>query len=176
LIQIQKEFQNIFELHYSTMFANWRSSWLYPIDRAVVLAQAPSYVGWLKEIKLYDRWSNSVFSTTYGSEGNNQTIHTDNVDCNKRCFALNIPILNCHDSWTVWYKTKENSGIAGHIPHYPMATGFSDEDAGDELGRMPASQPAFVNVGIPHRPWADHEEPRIVLSTRFDPEIFDYLS
>jgi hypothetical protein len=176
LTTIQQEFQTIVNTHYTTMFDDWKSSWLYPIDRTIIEQSAPTYITWLKELKLYDRWATSFFATSYGTSGNEQTVHIDNIDYKERCFSLNIPILNCEDSWTVWYKTKENSGVAGYIPHYSMALGFSELDIEGELGRMPATQPAFINVGLPHRPWSNHVEPRIILSTRFNPEIFDYLN
>jgi hypothetical protein len=176
LLDIQQEFQLIFKLYYPNIFEDWKSAWLYPIDRDIIEKLAPTYTNWLKELTLYSRWATSFFATSYGPNGNNQVVHTDNVDYKERCFALNIPILNCHDSWTVWYKTKDNSEKVGYIPHYSMAVGFADSDIESELGRVPASQPAFVNVGLPHRPWSDHEEPRIILSTRFNPEIFDYLN
>ena len=41
---------------------------------------------------------------------------------------------------------------------------------------MPATQPAFVNIGIPHRPVTNHTNLRLVMLSRFTPDIFDYVN
>ena len=92
------------------------------------------------------------------------------------CFGLNIPILNCEDSWTVWYDAETD--LSPEFNEYDVrksARRCLSENA-VELCRMPASTPAWVNISIPHRPVTTHNKLRAVISARFMPELHDYFN
>lgn len=149
----------------------------------ILKKSAPKFVQLLRDLNLYDRWEYSGWSTS-DKAGAVAIVHTD-YNWPDRSYALNIPVLNCHDSWTVWYETNPNSGVTtlrkykdSILPekwqdYYPGQQ-WRDEDVLGELDRMPATQAAFVNISVPHRPVNLHEEKRVLLSTRFLPELWDY--
>lgn len=134
---------------------------------------APSYVELIKKFGIYERWSMSAVITT--NKGIDYPIHIDSRDWNKVCYGLNIPIMNCEGSYTVWYDAE----IAG--PLFPSGD-FRDSACiqkentiAKEIGRWDSNKPAWLNVSIPHRPESTHIKPRAAISARFDPEIHDLL-
>ena len=58
-------------------------------------------------------------------------------------------------------------GIVTHVDNNPALV--------IEIERLDASQPAWVNTSIPHRPVSTHTRPRAILSARFNPELHDLL-
>jgi len=123
----------------------------------------------LKKINLFDRWCNTSIVTT--NFGRTIAIHTDAENYKERSFALNIPIINCNDTYTVWYDV----GTAETSKHETLGSiVYSDYNA-VEIDRMPSSTCAFVNVMRPHRPVTNHSNFRALVSFRFYPELFDYF-
>ena len=176
--EIQKEFQFIHETYYSDLISKWVDQklmdHLFPIEKQYIINHAPEFINLLKILNLYDRWALTIFSPTAEPYNKKFIAHIDNKDWVKRSYGLNLPVQNCHDSSTVFYKTKTQEGICGIMPWYPEAPCFLDDQLDEELGRLPSSQPAFVNVTYPHRPQTDHGLPRLIASTRFHPELHDY--
>ena len=73
----------------------------YYIKRDQIETLFPCYTAMLKKMGLIDRWT---YSAIIATEGHREfPIHIDSLDWEDRCFGLNIPILNCENSWTVWY-------------------------------------------------------------------------
>ena len=89
-------------------------------------------------------------------------------------YGLNLPILNCKDSYTVWYNTKDGAGMTNYKKRYPTTPFYLEKDVYEEIGRVSSMQPAFINVSIPHRPEVHASVDRIAITTRFTPEIHDY--
>ena len=182
LDQIKKEFQRIHEKFYSNLMSDWVEqklmSHLFRIDHKYVKLFAPTYIEFLKELNLYDRWLEVAFSPTVGPYNNakESIVHVDDYDWKVRSYALNMPVQNCHDSYTVFYKTKKSEGTRGIMPWYPDAPCFLDHELDGELARLSADQPAWVNVNTPHRPESAHELPRLIITTRFSPEIHEFFN
>ena len=175
--QIQFEFLAILNKYHSDLFSkSWVPNKFHDLNLVTIMQEAPSYVELIKRLGVYDRWSVSYFATV--KDGDNQknhwVVHTDDVDPSRLSFALNIPILNCEDSHTVWYEVKPDAGIKGWVKWYENVPCYLEDAIIKELGRMPATQPAWVNVSLPHRPEVSHTKPRIVLTSRFKPELHDY--
>ena len=153
------------------------------IDPLVVEEHSPTCALLLKRLDLYNRWAQSGLSVTIKKPhwGHN-IVHVDHYDINTRCFAFNIPIVNCHDSYTVFYQSKtKNLGkrFDEHWVHkwedHKNALLFKDDNDLEEIARYSANQCAFINVSVPHRPVTEHNEFRVVLTNRFTPELHDYF-
>jgi hypothetical protein len=174
LENIQKEFRYIHTAYMSNLFKEVESNpdHLWSIDKELIETHAPTFIELLTKLDLYHRWGFTAFSPTSSSH-TQAMAHIDNIDWTARSYGLNLPIQNCQDSYTVFYKT-EVEGTCGLMPWYENSPCFLDNELIEELGRLPAAMPAFVNVTYPHRSLSEHKEFRLVITTRFFSEIHDY--
>lgn len=171
---IQAEFIKIFNEHYLNIFDEVGYN-IAPIHPSCI-EQAPVYCQWLKDLNLFDRLEGAAFSGSKGIAKTAYPIHVDNVNHQIRSYGLNFPVIGCEDSYTVFYKFNENvNKITSDslILQYPGSEGYTD-DSVTERGRLPASQPAFINVTVPHKPITEHTNLRLIVSSRFKPELHDY--
>jgi hypothetical protein len=87
--------------------------------------------------------------------------------------ALNIPLLNCDGTYTVWYDGQLAQGDDAN--RYPYALGSNSANnacAGDisnliEIDRCHANKPLWINVNVLHRPVTTHNKFRVAASLRF---------
>ena len=181
LDSIRSECFAVFNNHYSNAFNN-RGFTFYRADKEILRAEAPNYTQALQDLGLYERWATSVF---VGTMGNNRyedsPVHVDHDDWQHRCFSLNMPVVNCKDSYTVFYEANTTKSTApipewvGDDVAYKAGGTFQEEDC-REIGRYNVEHPAWVNVAIPHRAVNDNADMRLIISTRFWPEIYDYFT
>ena len=170
----------VFYKHYPNIFGDRGFTFTYA-DQDILRAEAPAYTDYLKSLGLYDRWVKSVLIGTLGEQRiKDSPIHVDSEDWQTRCYALNIPLINCEDSHTVWYDVKDYdedaySGDDQTSKGYKTARGFKPETS-TEIGRLATITPAWVNVSVPHRAENANSDLRLIISTRFWPEVHDYFS
>lgn len=136
---------------------------------------APLYTKFIESFGILDRWTHSAIITTNADY--KFPIHVDNLGWEERCYGLNLPLINCEESFTVFYDAiidprpmygKENDAATARlIRKGTIAT---------EIDRFPASQPAWVNTSIPHNPITLHNKPRAVISARFFPEVHELFN
>lgn len=136
----------------------------------LIKERCPSLTNYLKKINLLDRWKNTgIVLLNNGS----LPIHSDSLDP-QRIYALNIPVCNCENSYTIWYKVKDGVKpvIDGYGSPKKMIYSFqyTPEDV-EEIDRMESSNPAFVNVKIPHSGISFSESVRCLISLRFRPNL-----
>lgn len=178
LEQIKKEFLNIYEQHYSNIFKDRGFAFTY-LDKDIVRDNAPTYIQFLNDLKLYDKWTSCIFVGTNGEKRSiDSPIHVDTEDWQTRSYALNLPVMNCENSYTVFYNaTKPNpQAYLGDEPVTGWATARGFEfDGAVEIGRWNVEKPAWINVCIPHRAENNNSNPRLIVSSRFWPEIHEYF-
>jgi hypothetical protein len=177
LDNIKLEFQTIFNKHYSNVFGDRGFTFSY-LDKDIVRAEAPSYIQVLKDLGVYDRWTSCVFVGTLGDARHKDSpIHVDTEDWQSRSYALNMPVINCEDSHTVFFEATipdSDAYLSGDSTGYKTARGFKEEGS-REIGRWNVESPAWVNVTIPHRAENSNPDLRLIISSRFWPEIHDYF-
>jgi hypothetical protein len=176
LDHIQSELQFIFQHCYKDTINHHLdklTNQLNEIDKKLIFKHAPVYVELLKQLNLYDRWSRTYFSITT-PEVTEYIIHKDRNDWKEKCFGFNLPVQNCQDSYTVFYKIKQNATAYTGMPWYPWVPCWSKDDVEYELGILPSIQSAFINTSYPHCAFTNHNLVRVICTTRFHPEIFDY--
>jgi hypothetical protein len=88
---------------------------------------------------------------------------------------LNIPIINCDDSYTVWYDTELGDTFHDDNDFRNTARIQKPNTVATEIGRWDMRNPAWINTSIPHRPESTHNRPRAIISARFDPELHEML-
>jgi hypothetical protein len=107
-------------------------------------------------------------------------IHVDYPDPSRISFGLNIPVLNCKDSYTVWYDTEvlPYKYLPGYIITSPLVSVAQpcDEENAVEIDRVECSTPSWINNHVPHRPHCLHNKFRINSSFRFTNQIYELIA
>ena len=130
------------------------------IDTGLLLQLSPALKDWLDSIGLttHLQYAGLPCAAPH-SQGD---IHTDG----KSTEAINLPIYNCDQGYSVWYQsscvdtTPESVNLSTGIPH-------SHADA-VELARVSNRHPIWFNTTIPHRGINMSSRPRIIMTLRFD--------
>lgn len=139
-------------------------------DTALIKERCPSLTDYLQKINLLDRWKDTGVVVLNNSS---LTIHSDSLDP-RRIYALNIPICNCENSYTIWYKVKDGVKpiVNGYGEPKKMVYSFQYTPEGvEEIDRMESSNPAFVNVKVPHSGISFSDSIRCLISLRFKPNL-----
>ena len=133
-------------------------------------AQAPVLYNLLRRMQIDDLWFFLAFIVV--SDNKEFPIHIDDYDQTWTTIGLNIPVLNCQDSKTVWYDSipDTNPAMPDYISslshHGSMATKCVSSNV-KEIGSCDANIPHWVNVSVPHAPVCNHSKLRINSSLRF---------
>ena len=113
-------------------------------------------------------------------------IHTDSQDDSKSPYdgyrnivtnfvpthALNIPLVNCEGSTTIFYKRINDNPEVFHVN--PGCGGWAHQDV-EEVSRFHLNKPAVLRINIPHAVWNPHNSDRIVATFRFEESLEKYL-
>ena len=93
-----------------------------------------------------------------------------------RVVGLNFPLLNCDDTYTVWYDAKI---LDQPFPDYVIGSELisrariTDKKHAVEIDRIEANQPLWIRTNVTHRPETHHDKFRLAASIRFNPEPVD---
>jgi len=116
-------------------------------------------------------------------------IHIDYYDTEFMNVGLNIPVLNCAGSKTVWYDSipddnDEMPSYIGEVTKVSAAVAVKCiQNNVKEIGSCDANKSHWINIAVPHAPRCNHSKLRINASLRFntlennfiDSEIFEQL-
>jgi hypothetical protein len=180
LEQIQKEFVDLFWTKLGDKVPEGSSFLILDDDRSGY----PAFIEYINAHGLENKWYTVGFSVT-----NNKAefpVHVDYVEGQERYISLNIPIINCLNSYIVWYEAELSE--MGRISIYKDSIHnivFPDDDSTDtyeangafwcknpsELLRVECAEPMLIHVGRPHRPIVEHNELRVLVTVRFRPEL-----
>jgi len=181
LAEIQKE---LISLLYSRLIPDFDTAvpMFKRVPRFEVEPYAPLYSNFIKSLGLGSRWVGCpIITTNYNIQF---PIHVDNVNWLENSYGLNIPIINCENTYTVWYDA-EMQGSRDDLNNIdPNADEYDPRHKArlvkpntpvKEIARWHMKDPAWINVSIPHAPVSEHGKPRAVISARFIPELHDLL-
>lgn len=79
--------------------------------------------------------------------------------------AINIPLLNCDGTTTLFYKLKDETAQEVYYKANDGA-GHSKSDV-EEVYRFELNKPAIIRVNVPHAVWNPNTDPRVVVTIRF---------
>jgi hypothetical protein len=154
------------------------------VDCVKLLELAPALVSWLTNVGLKNNLNGAGFP--WAAPASVGGVHTDPrikyPDLPNE--SINFPVYNCERGYSVWYRanqegdpsTAENGKSADELGHYlPHAlpkqrlhlTQIMTAD-NPELARVSTQSPVWFNTGIPHRGINFSDQPRIILTMRFD--------
>jgi len=142
-------------------------------------SQAPVLHDLLRRMKIDDLWFFLAFIVV--SDNKEFPIHVDDYDQTWTTVGLNIPVLNCQGSKTVWYDSIPDTDtampdyISSLSHHGTMATKCVSTDV-KEIGSCDANIPHWVNVSVPHAPVCNHSKLRINSSLRFQFTANDFFN
>jgi hypothetical protein len=146
------------------------SSTFGQLDRNLAIAQCPTLCAELKKLDILKCLLGVVYvSIVHDKEW---AIHCDVITD----IGLNIPLINCHDTYTVWYDTEI---LDQRLPEYSVGTSLArtgricNVENAKEIGRCNANKSYWINTNVPHRPETHHDKFRLAASLRFDPEPLD---
>lgn len=178
LKEIQNELFNIFKQCAGQDTDTLDSGFNLTLDIPMIRKQGTHLMSLLKSIELYEYLECIAFISA--RKETDFPIHVDGVGPNQVVdFALNIPVLNCENSYTAWYYS-----AIGNLNMEPKAYGqvddFSnslallcDASLATEITRIDANIPHWINFNVPHRPIVLGEGLRINASLRFNSKILD---
>jgi len=140
-----------------------------------ILPYAPLYVKFIESLGLLDKWVASPIITT--NKNIKFPIHIDNPNWLEGSYGLNIPVINCEDTYTVWYDAEVDQLPGNRVPSDPSNRSrfVTPGTPTTEIARWHMKDPAWINFSIPHKPVSNHGKPRAVMSARFRPELHDLL-
>lgn len=167
---IKKELQRVFVLSKKFSLVPYTSTYMEIGDSELLDQYCPALCKELQRLKLRD----SVMAVGFVSVVSDKHFpaHVD-VDSD---VALNIPLINCDGTYTVWYdgqihSKKSDDYLMGSESARCALEGIPDSLI--ELDRCEANVPRWINVNVLHRPETHHDQFRVAASLRFDPDPLD---
>ena len=147
-------------------------------DLDLVKSTCPALIKELERLELLDILF--MISLVTVRPGSYFPIHVDYPDPTRLSFGLNIPVLNCKDSYTIWYDTKTipHEYLPSYIVTSPLVSVAQpcDEENAIEIDRVECSTPSWINNYVPHKPYCEHNKFRINSSVRFLNKIYERLA
>ena len=179
LIEIQEELKKILYVKQPSFDEMTVPNIFYvPVKRDEIESTCPLYTKYIESTGLLDRWEFSLLSIIVGNkpERSEKGIHIDTANWQYRCYGLNLPIINCEGTYTVWYEgTLNDNPVDTSIQRLQSAKFLRTDLPHHEIARIESCNPAWVNVTIPHVPINMHGKPRAAISARFTPEVHEYF-
>lgn len=178
--KIKKELLDLFQYRFNdTPLSLIHSQFVVPADIEYVKENCPAIMAQLKQYGLDDVFV--MLAMIIVAPGTDYPIHVDTLNHGKMSFGLNIPVLNCHDSYTAWYDAEilYHESFAPNILNtkFDIGTGLPCSHTNAvELARCSANIPHWINVVKPHAAICTHDKLRVNSSFRFDKKIFEMLA
>jgi hypothetical protein len=166
---IQKELLKLLVMTKKQNLVEYTSTFV-TVEKDLVCKTCPLMMEELCRLGLHNNFSVLAFISVQSD--NDFPPHVD-VACD---IGLNIPLINCKGTYTVWYDGKIKDQT---VPIYVIGSKsvevsrIADPMTVTEIGRCDASIPHWINVNMFHRPETHHDKLRIAASLRFDPNPVD---
>lgn len=164
LVTIQQELLQVRDTDTHT----WSTNKFYKnVAAAPVLHRCPVLSQYLNSVGLLKNTVRFLYSQYLGS--NVSTPHVDAYDPIFCSESLNIPLVDCENSYTVWYSTDREKLIdstGAELKHSAQYALCPSKDA-VEIKRLHAIAPAVVNTTILHKADAQSDS-RVVCGIRFN--------
>lgn len=167
---IKKELQKLFVLSEQYSLVPYTSTYMEAGDNEFIDQYCPTLCKELQRLKLRDSLKVLAFISVVSDK--HFPAHVD-VESD---VALNIPLINCDGTYTVWYDGQPQSKefddyLIGVESARTAIEGTADSLV--EIDRCEANVPRWINVNVLHRPETHHDQFRVAASLRFDPEPLD---
>jgi hypothetical protein len=149
-----------------------KSQFVYVL-REKIEPYTPLYVDFIRSLGILDRWHYSAFITT---NTNSLPVHVDSLDWQTRCYGLNLPLVNCEGTYTIFYNAEINEEqYRNSNDSKSTARLIKPNSIPIEIDRVESTTTMWINTCIPHAPVSTHSKPRAIISARFRPEVHDLI-
>ena len=167
---IKKELLTLFELSKEFSLVPYTSTYMETGNNEFIDQYCPTLCKELKKLNLRDSLKVLAFISVVIDKH-----FPAHVDAESEV-ALNIPLINCDGTYTVWYDGQTQSKefddyLIGVESARTAIEGTADSLI--EIDRCEANVPRWINVNVLHRPETQHDKLRVAASLRFDPEPLD---
>ena len=167
---IQKELLKLFLITKKENLVPYTSTFVEISDKELMRKTCTTMMQEFRRLGIYDNFF--VISFISVESDREFPPHVDvGVD-----IALNIPLINCEGTYTVWYDGQlKDQGLPIYAIGSPIAeiSRVANPRTVNEVGRCDASIPHWINVNMIHRPETTHDQFRVAASVRFEPEPVD---
>jgi hypothetical protein len=153
----------------------WTDSVLFPVDRDELFKHTTI----LPVLEKYN-WTNSIEGISVVVVPGKKILPIHH-DWGTLTHSFNIPIINCANTWTIWYRIDEDQKDLqpGQYQLYNEDTGTTVEytyyeynDARcTEIERLEVTTPHLLNVRQPHSVWNPTTGTRLMLAIRLAPDF-----
>lgn len=133
---------------------------VFLIDKDLLLSKNPALTQYLTDITLIDHLKVTAF--VEAKHGSPNKVHRDGTFQN----AMNIPIHNCQDGYTLWFNPVPDEELVGGMVGKTTGSFFID-NPGDPVAKARVSNPQWFNTFIPHTSVNESNGTRFSLSLRF---------
>lgn len=167
---IKKELLTLFELTKTLTLVPYTSTYMEINNDEWVEQHCPTLCKELQKLNLRDSLKVVAFVSVVIDK--HFPAHVDAMSE----VALNIPLINCDGTYTVWYDGQPQSKEFDNYLIGVESARTAIEGTADsliEIDRCEANAPRWINVNVLHRPETQHDKFRVAASLRFDPEPLD---
>ena len=167
LSDIQKELLKLLVYTKNQTLVPYTSTFV-DVPAQTVLERCPLLLEQLKNLNLLDKFFTMGFISVDADH-----IFPPHIDGDVTDIALNIPLLGCEGTYTVWYDGKITDN---ELPSYAIGSEIvkiarvCDPRSAVEIDRCDSSIPHWINVNVFHRPETHHNQFRVAASLRFIPD------
>lgn len=146
---------------------NWsRNNNYYNISAKDILPLCPELSNYLQNVKLYEKTDRLLFSMNMSNSSD--YCHVDTYEPIYCTHSLNLPLIDCTDSYTCWYSTKNKELIDATRFNLDPQRNFAicHMSEAEEIKRVEVTRPMIVNTTILHKGEAKTDS-RLICGIRF---------
>lgn len=142
-------------------YNSFRENFTY-IDVASILDKNYLLNKWMTDNNCKVNKAAIIVSTIRSSYAN------PHIDSQENCLALNFPLFNCNDSYTVFYDPNDIDLIIDDIkPNGVIYKKITFNTQPKEISRYKLDRPIILNTKVPHKIFHNSQTPRYAISFRF---------
>jgi hypothetical protein len=138
----------------------------YNVYKHQMLTTCPKLFKYLSDVGILNKFQRVLFSTNVKRS---DVVHVDGFHpITRNHFSLNIPLIDCENSYTAFYKYDKPNLTCHAITYHHFA--YTTMDTVEEVARVECIRPVLVNTTILHRGISD-KLTRTLVGLRFFPAL-----
>jgi hypothetical protein len=102
-------------------------------------------------------------------------LHIDHRPHDNNTLAINIPLINCDNAVTEFWKSNETSSVIEYSPSGSPYLSCGDRTTGTKIDEYRLVRPVLFNTSIPHVVDNYSNSPRIAISLRLAQDPWDLV-
>lgn len=150
-------------------YDSFRDNFNY-IDAASILEKNLNLNKWITDNNCKVNKASIIVSTLSASYAD------PHIDSQANSLALNFPLSNCNNSYTVFYDPNDIDSIIDDIkPNGVIYKKIKFKTSPREIARYILDQPIILNTQVPHKIFHNSQESRYAISFRFKEDPWNLI-